>query len=160
VIAGFQSCDPSGGGTWTASEWASLITLFSEVKFKKFSMHFWPVNLSSTTILNTPTLGNGLAISGVLSSVAAAPTTFNQVVDNADAVVYKFLNDYSDKVFVHTIKGTDISWAIVTTPNPGSYAGCPGSIQYFGNGFPTNAGAGMALILYTMVGFYKFRSRI
>jgi len=157
LISGFQNADPSGGAgsTWTASEWAALISLFSEVKMKSFEMHFWPINLSSTAA-GTALLGNGLCISGVLSTVAAAPGATNVVLDNADAVIYKFQNDYSDKVFVHRVKGTDLSWAIVTTPNPGSFAGVPGSIQYFGDGFIHTT----ALIFYTLVGFYSFRSRI
>jgi len=155
IIKGFQSVDPSGAGTWTASEWASLISLFSEIKFDSFEMKFWPVNHSSTA-LTTATLGNGLAISGVLSTVTVAPTTWNAVIDNADSQIYAFMNDTTDRVFVHRIKGTEISWAIVTTPNPGSYAGCPGSIQYYGNGLVT----AQPLLLYSMVGIYSFRSRI
>jgi len=120
-----------------------------------FTIEFWNTNLLSSS-LSTSTLGNGLAISGVLSSVASAPTTWNQVVDNADSVVYPFINDHSGRVFRHSLKGTDLNWAVVTTPNPGSYAGCPGSIQYYGNGLPTAE----PLLLYTMIGVYSFRSRI
>jgi len=155
VLSGFQTVDPSGGGTWTASEWATLVTLFSEVQFQSFEMIFWPVNLAST-MMATATLGSSIAISGVLSTVTAAPTAVNQVLDNADSRIYSFINDHDTKLTKHRIVGTDISWAIVTTPNPGSYAGCPGSIQYYGNGLPVT----VALLFYTMVGIYKFRSRI
>lgn len=156
VIAGFQSADPSGGGTWTASEWAALTSLFSEVQMSKFTVEFWPVRLASTLLAGSAASGNGLVISGVLSTVTVAPAAWNAVNDNADAKIYSFANDTTHQPFSHTIVGTDLSWAIVTTPNPGSFAGCPGSIQYFGNGFIPST----ALLLYQPVGYYKFRSRI
>jgi len=150
VLASYQTADPSGGGTWTATEWASLVTLFSEVKMKRFTCHF--VRALNTGIA----AGQGIAVSGVLSTVAAAPTTYSQVYDNADANVYNLLNDTSLHGYKHTIKGTDLTWAIVTTPNPGSYAGCPGSIQWYGNGITINSTVGQVHIS----GHYLFRSRI
>lgn len=149
LLNGFQGADPSGGGTWTATEWASLITLFSEVKMKSFSITF------NRTFDTTIQLGNVLMVSGALSTIAAAPTTYSQVFDNADAKMYQVQADTSKTGYTHTIRGTDLSWAIVTTPNPGGYAGCPGSIQYIGT-----FTASKAVLLLSMHGVYAFRSRI
>jgi len=154
VLSGYQNADPSGGAgsTWTAAEWASLITLFSEVRNVSFSIKINPYR-------NNLLLQSGaLYVSGVLSSLAAAPTTADQCFDNADAKNYSIGTDSTRFGFSHTVKNTlsELSWAIVTTPNPGSYAGCPGAIQWFGNGFT----ASVAVIQYAVEGIYEFRSRI
>jgi hypothetical protein len=154
VIAGYQNADPSGGAgsTWTASEWSALISLFSEVKMKKFSLRFCPFNNSNG---NTK-FGGHMVISGVLSTIAAAPTTYAQVWDNADATQFQIVQSTAKSGKYHAIEGTGLSWAVVTTPNPGSYAGCPGGIQYYASGMV--ATTGYADLLYE--GFYLFRSRI
>jgi len=152
VMAGFHSADPSGGSgsTWTSVEWASLVALFSEVKLGRFSIHFSPY------VQNTQLLKGRLLISGVLSSVAAAPATKDNVWDNADAKVYNLGVETSLHGYVHTIRGSDLNWAVVTTPNPGSYAGVPGSIQWFGDGYTISLGFADT----DLEGIYKFRSRI
>jgi len=152
VISSYHNADPSGGvgSTWTSAEWAALITLFSEVKMDSFSVHF------SGYKSNTQLLNNRIVISGVLSSVSAIPTTYDTVWDNADAVVYCLNTETSLHGYTHTIKGTDLSWAIVTTPNPGSYAGVPGSIQFYGTAFTVT----LPYLNTDLSGVYSFRSRI
>jgi hypothetical protein len=155
ILAGYQNADPSGGSgsTWTASEWSALVSLFSEVRMKSFSIRFsspYPRDPDFNT--NT---GNFIVLSGVLSSVASAPTTAAQVWDNADARPFNLQHTQRD-VILHTIKGTDLNWAIVTTPNPGSYAGVPGSIQWYGSTYPASTTCGVIFI----EGIYQFRSRI
>jgi hypothetical protein len=150
VLQGYENADPSGGSgsTWTATEWSALITLFSEVKMDIFQLWFSPVA--------GLTQGAPLIISSVLSSVTANPTSVNQVLDNADAEAYQFCVDKSKHPYKHTLKGTNLGWAVVTTPNPGSYAGCPGAIQYYGDGYST----GTTVAKLYIMGVYSFRSRI
>jgi len=102
------------------------------------------------------TQGNQLWISSALSSISANPTSTTQVLDNADAKLYRFASCTNGSPFIHTLKGTDLNWAVVTTPNPGSYAGCPGAIQFYGDGYSTSSTVGKLGI----VGVYSFRSRI
>jgi len=158
VISGYQNADPSGGSgsTWQANEWSSLTALFSEVKLIEFSMAFTPVSPEDTKLPSTNG-GNVVYISGVLSSVAANPSSKAQVFDNADAKMWTALSSTTGKPFVHTIRPRGpLNWAIVTTPNPGSYAGCPGAIQYYGEGFVVST----PIFAITMYGVYQFRSRI
>jgi hypothetical protein len=150
VIASYENADPSGGtgSTWTATEWSAIVSLFSEVKLKLFQLWF--------TAVQGLTQGNQLWISSALSSLSANPTSTTQVLDNADAKLYRFASCTESNPFIHTLKGTDLNWAIVTTPNPGSYAGCPGGIQFYGDGYSAGATVGKLGI----IGVYSFRSRI
>jgi len=149
VVSGYENADPSGGSgsTWTALEWSSLITLFSQVKMHKFTCHF-------TADIGL-TQGQVIAVSGVLSSLAGNPSTFDNSWDNADSKLWA-PKEVSLHGFVHSISGSDLNWAIVTTPNPGSYAGVPGAIQWYGSGF----GATVTVGQVSMEGIYCFRSRI
>jgi len=150
VIASYENADPSGGtgSTWTATEWSAITSLFSEVKMDIFQLWF--------TAVQGLTQGNQLWISSALSSISANPTSTTQVLDNADAKLYRFASCTESNPFIHTLKGTDLNWAIVTTPNPGSYAGCPGAIQFYGDGYSASSTVGKLGI----VGVYSFRSRI
>jgi hypothetical protein len=150
ILTGYQNADPSGGSgsTWTATEWSSLTSLFSEVRCTKFSLHFGRIA--------GLTQGNPIYISGVLSTVGANPTSTNQVWDNADAQIWNCASETSVHPIKHTIVQSDVAFAIVTTPNPGSYAGCPGAIQYYGDGFSTST----VVTKIAIEGFYEFRSRI
>lgn len=103
-------------------------------------------------------VGSPLWISGVLSSVAAAPTTVENVLDNADAVQYQFGIETTRTALKHTLRPRGKpQWAVVTTPNPGSYAGIPGSIQYYAGDLPISTGH---LMYYSNVVICEFRSRI
>jgi hypothetical protein len=150
IVTGYQNADPSGGAgsTWTASEWSSLTSLFSEVRFTKFVLHFGRVA--------GLTQGNPVYISGVLSTVGANPSSTNQVWDNADAQILQLASETAQRPVKHSIVQSDVAFAIVTTPNPGSYAGCPGAIQYYGDGFATST----VVIKLAIEGYFEFRSRI
>jgi hypothetical protein len=158
IVSGYQNADPSGGSgsTWTSTEWSALTSLYSEVRMIEFSIYFTPVSPEDTKNITTSG-GNAVTVSGVLSSVAAAPTSRAQVWDNADAKIFCCLSMTTGKPYKHTIRpGRKLNWAVVTTPNPGSYAGCPGAIQYYGDGMVASA----PLFAVSMEGIYEFRSRI
>jgi hypothetical protein len=158
VIAGYQNADPSGGSgsTWTSAEWSALTSLYSEVRLRSFEIWFTPVSPEDTKLPST-SAGNILYVSGVLSSIAAAPTTRAQVLDNADAKIWTPLSSTTGRPFVHKIRPRGRpQWASVTSASPGSYAGCPGAIQWYGDGFPVSTN----LMAISMIGYYEFRSRI
>jgi hypothetical protein len=158
LLAGYQNADPSGGSgaTWTSAEYSTISALFSQVRLIEFSIYFSPVSPEDTKQINTSG-GNACYVSGVLSSVSAAPTTRTQVWDNADAKIFNCLSMTTGRPFKHTIRPRGkLGWAVVTTPNPGSYAGCPGAIQYYGDGFSPS----VPCFSISMEGIYEFRSRI
>jgi len=157
LLAGYQNADPSGGSgaTWTSTEWTNIIALYSQVRLIEFSVFFTPVSPEDTKQINTSG-GNAVYVSGVLSSVAAAPTLRSQVWDNADCKIFTCLSMTTGKPYKHTIKPKSCNWAIVTSPNPGSFAGCPGAIQYYGDGFANS----VPCFGVSMEGIYEFRSRI
>jgi len=157
VLAGYQNADPSGGSgaTWTAQEWSAITTLYSQVRLVEFKVSLIPVPQFDTKLAGD--ISNYLTISSVLSSVAAAPTSSHAVYDNADAKIYTPFAMTTGKPIVHILRPRGRpQWAVVTTPSPGSYAGCPGAIQWYADQLPVSAVIFMLLI----EGIYEFRSRI
>jgi len=157
LIGGYQNADPSGGSgaTWTSSEWSTITALYSQVRMISFSVIFTPVAPEDTKVI-TSSGGNAAYVSGVLSSLATAPTTRSQVFDNADCKIFCPLSMTTGRPYVHTIRPRSVNWAVVTSPNPGSFAGCPGGIQYYGDGYPITT----PIFAVSMMGIYEFRSRI
>jgi len=159
VIAGYDNADPSGGtgSTWTASEYSSLAALFSQIRVIGYQVWFTPVNPNSTVINSNSNGVQGIFIASVLSSLAGAPSTAGQVLDNADCKEWCCFTTAQPHPYVHNVRYTgNINWASINTPNPGSYAGCPGAIQWYGGGFQNAE----AVFRISHVGIYEFRSRI
>jgi len=154
VMAGAFNCDPSGSGSWTASEWSALTTLYSEVKVIWFKVTFNIAPQSDSKIDGTAP-GNSLYVSAVMSNIGATPTSSAQVYDNAGAKVYQVFHTRGMPVS-HKLRQRDLNYAIVTTPSPGSYAGCSGGIQWWMDQLPVSVTIGYAKI----EGVYEFRSRI
>jgi hypothetical protein len=158
VLASYQNADPSGGSgaTWASSEWSNLIAMFSEVRLKSFTVNFVPVPPEDSKIAGT-TAGNYLFTSTVLSSISSAPTTSAQVFDNADGKMWTLFSRTASRGLRITLRPRrPLNWAVVTTPNPGSYAGCPGAIQWFADQLPVST----TCMCIKMEGIYEFRSRI
>jgi hypothetical protein len=154
VTKGYETADPSGGGTWTAAEWNNLTPLFSEVRLVEFKIHlaFTGVYDSNAWQGTNPTFVWNTS----LSTPGAAPTAISVVWDNASA---KVLNPVvgNGKVYTMVVKPrSGLAWAAVGSADPGSYAGCPGSINYYGENFPNSISVGF----YYQEGIYEFRSRI
>jgi len=157
ILDGYQTVDPSGSGpsTWTANEWASLIALFAQVRFKSFSVTFLP-DSAFTSVLGTTATGNPLAIGSNLSSAYSLPGSYAVVMDNADAKLYCLTTDRMQHGYKHTIHAEGIGWAATGTPSPGSYAGTTGFIQFHGRGYPVSLNIGYVW----PEGVYEFRSRV
>jgi hypothetical protein len=155
VLSGYETADPSGGGTWTASEWSNIITLFSEVRVVSFALHYTITGSTDTNTMigNTPYLG----MSGSLTTLVAAPTSFPVVVDNADGININPYPRFDGGFTTFKVKyKTPVSWAATSAPNPGAFAGCPGSIGWYGADFPNT----QAIASYWIEGIYEFRNRI
>lgn len=158
VLAGYQNADPSGGSgsTWTASEWTTLTSLYSQVRLVKMTVWFMPIPPALDSKV-AGDISNYLIISSVLSSVASAPTSSAQVHDNADAKIHTLFTTSNPRPIKHVLRPKGkLNWAVVTTPNPGSYAGCPGAIQWYSD---TLVVSQVQMAIKTE-GIYEFRSRI
>jgi len=157
VFAGAFNCDPSGGtGGWTSDEWSALTALFSEVRVIKFTVHFMIAAPPVDSKIDGTLPGNTFTVSSVLSNIGATPTSSAQVFDNADAKVYSLYHTQRTPI-QHTLKQRNrLNFAIVTAPAPGSYAGCYGGIQWYGD----NVAASVTLGYAKIEGIYEFRSRI
>lgn len=155
VAKGFASADPSGGSgsTWTATEWSPITNLFSEVRLVWFRVHI----SFAPSIPTTESVAPVFAISSVLNSVASAPTSINTVMDNADSKLWQTIQQTRLVAPFFTLRPRQLlNFAVTTTPNPGSYAGCPGSIQWYGAGHV----ASTTIARVICEGVYEFRSRI
>jgi hypothetical protein len=143
------SCDPSASGS-NFPEWAQLSVLFQQVRLVEFCAQFCcPRNDTSSTQNFQP-----LAIGSSLAT-AASPGSYAAVADLADCKYYSFWKDTSPLGYTHHLKPGHLQWAIVSTPNPGNYAGCPGGIQLYAAGGASPSTALQALVW----GVYEFRSR-
>jgi len=154
IAAGYETCDPSGGGTWTATEWASLTGLFNQVRCSKFVLHCVKgQNVASSGTGATPYIVFG----STLATPTGAPGTVGIVWDNSDAKVHCPSNVSGSGMIVHaiTLDKSFVDFASIATPNPGSYAGCPGGILYYGANFSN----GMTVLQYFLEGFYELQSR-
>jgi hypothetical protein len=151
----FIAADPSASG-WNSPEWATLSALFSEFRLVELGVRICRNYLASVT--------TGVATLAICSNLgsAANPGSYAAVADNADAVLYSYLDTsrFTDgrSGVVHRMHATDLNWSQVTTPTVEPYAGAPGSIQLYAD----NAlASGTDSILYQILiwGIYEFRIR-
>jgi len=142
VVSSVVVADPSS----QFSEWSSLITLYTQVRIRALRVQIIPaIGL---------TQGYALAVAGSMSSLAA-PTAYSTIAENADSVLI-YLGQTGVRGYTHRLKLTrNIEFANTGTPVPGDYAGCPGAIQIYGEGFTASATVASTLV----EGFYEFRSR-
>jgi len=162
IIDTYFPCDPSSTGT-NFPEWSTLSALFSEFKLVEFGVQLtrggYSVDgTSSGTFRNS---SNPLMVAGNLGT-AAAPGSYANLADNADAKLYPFMTDATATGHHHMISSADtraqnIQWSQVTTPTVEPFAGAPGSIQVYSSG----GGASIAGVCHVLVwGIYDFRSRV
>jgi len=157
VVQSFLSADPSGGSgsTWTATEWTALTSLFTEVRLRAVRMHIcWSAPFDTNAWQSLTTL---LAITPSLVSISSNPASIAAVWDNPESKLFNvnLLRSGSGISIIELRPRTLLNFATTAVPNPGSYAGCPGSIAWYGLGFPISANIGS----YVIEGFYEFRNR-
>jgi len=150
VFAFSVPADPSSAG-YNFSEWSDLAALFGEVRILAFEIQMCTYrNLATAVTAATP------VIVGFNSNGSAAPTTEGQV---ATLVESRYWAAYSDattagsRFSVRYDSRLDFSLTSSVTDTP--YAGCPGSFQAYGTGFPNSSSDAKVLVL----GLYQFRAR-
>lgn len=147
VVAQSFLCDPT---SLPLSEWSTFASLFDEVKITGFcvalapyqstgnSANFGPLNVGSFT-RTTATPASAVAVLVAPDSVLTSSVSQAQL-------------SYKHKMDVPR----DILFAATSSPAPGPYAGCPGSIQCYGSGF----GVSIATHVYAVIAHYHLRGRL
>jgi len=162
VLAAALPFDPSAtlsstfGSGAIFSEWTSNSNQWQNVKVLQFEAEFVRVQTDDTK----GDIPEPLAIASSTSPTLVVPSSFQQVIDNGDAQLWPVIQDYSGRGRYHSTRLTQLSWALTSTPNPGSSSGigsgCPGSIIMYGAGYPNSVQ--VCSIKYT--GTYLLRTRV
>ena len=156
VIAGNIPADPSSSGL-NITEFGQWATLFAQVRLLGMVTHW-----NCRTVLGSGGDTGVLCIASDMSSLVGTPTSQGVVLDNAGAFTWNYLRDnFSSRGKRIALQmSTQPTWADVTTPNPGNNVGCPGSIIYYGDDFPTAGSTTSTPFADVMVTVYlQFRSR-
>jgi hypothetical protein len=162
VLAGAIPFDPSAtlsaifGSGSLFSEWTNFVNTWQNVRVLQFEAEFVRVNTDDTK----GDIPEPLAIASSTSPTLVVPSTFQQVIDNGDAQLWPVIQDYSGRGRYHATRMSGITWALTSTPNPGTSsgisAGCPGSIIFFGTGYP----ASVQVCSIKFTGTYLLRTRV
>jgi len=140
-------CDPT---SLPLSEWSTFASLFDEVKIKTFLVRLATVQSTAMVAQSSP-----LHV-GSFTRTTATPSSALSV-DVAPDSVLMTSTQTSQLAYTHKMKvPRDLLFAATSSPAPGPYAGCPGSIQVFGNGMPSTASTHE----YVVVGRYHLRGRL
>lgn len=139
--------DPSTAG-YSFAEWSSFTALYSEIKFVAMEIQIVPV-LPNTS-------GSPLFV-GYRYDTNAAPTAIAQVTQLASCRAYNIMRDTSSSSFrMLARKRGPLNWSPTSTVVVNTYAGCPGSFQIWGFGYPNSVN----LALVRVRGIYAFRGRV
>jgi len=162
VLAGAIPFDPSAtlsstfGSASMFTEWTNYSNTYQNVKVLQFEVEMVRVQTDDTK----GDIPEPLIIASSTSPSLVVPSTFQQVVDNGDSQIWPVIQDYSGKGRYHAVRMSQLTWALTSTPNPGSStgigAGCPGSIILFGTGYP----ASVQIISIKITGTYLLRTRV
>jgi hypothetical protein len=146
TISAFLPFDPSSTG-FNFSEWSSLAALFTEFRLVEYSAQF--VAAFNTGIGQMP-----LAI-GSNISYSSAPTSYGQVINQADSKIWAGQHDTSRLGYTHVCAVNDLGWSLTSSVTATPYAGAPGCIQIYSDMQGATVNIGRVLC----VGIYEFRSR-
>jgi hypothetical protein len=150
VLAISIPADPSSSG-YNFSEYSDLVAIFNEVRIMAFSVQLAPIIDNATALIaGTP------VIVGFNTVSSAAPSTEGQVTNLIDSVYWTCGADRSTRGSVFHVKyDSRLDFSTTTSVTTTPYAGCPGSYQLYGSGYPNSTVIGKALVL----GMYQFRGR-
>lgn len=156
-IAGMIPCDPSAtlssvfGSVAMFNQWSSWVVLFRNIKCVAFEVKMLPCYTDEVK----GDIAHALIVSGNLQAQITA-SNYGGLSDNTDSQLYNPTLDTASKGLYHSIRHRkSLQWADVNTPVPGGYAGCPGSISFYGAGFP----ASTQLVLIHVTGTYLLSNR-
>jgi len=162
ILAGSIPFDPSAtlSSTFNAAvlfpEWSSYSGFWSQVKVRRFEIQMVRLYTDDTKGDNYAPI----AIASNPSAILVVPSSYAQAIDNGDSQLWNSVQDYSGVNKYHAVNMTQVSWASVATPNPGSSTGiacgCPGQIQMYDNFLPNST----QIYGIKVSGHYTFRGRV
>jgi hypothetical protein len=148
VLNSFIPFDPSSAG-YGFNEWASLSSLFNEVKHVATEIQLVPYEYTGS--------GSPLYISYRFDS-ASAPGSVSAVVGSATLRLYNITRDTSPKGLQVLARSRDpLNWSPTSTVVTSAYAGAPGCFQFYGSGYDPSGIQNLCLI--RVRGIYAFRGR-
>jgi len=157
-MSNITSITTSAGGVWAAavitnpsssfSEWSLFAPLFDEVKLELFSVAvFCSQQITSSA--------SGTMVMGAFLNNTTTPASANAVLMSGSSRPVSVCN-YTSIPSKIVLKPGVLNWASTSSPSPGPYAGCPGSIQVYGTSLPVSLSIGSM----TLVGRYILRGRL
>jgi hypothetical protein len=146
VLAEVWPADPS---VFPYGDWSSFSSLFDEVKFAHMKVHLWvydPIAVAT---------GQPAGVSGSFLRTTAAPSSLQSVATAGNSQLVSMVNT-SPTSHVVSLSGGSLGWAATSSPNPGPFAGCPGSCQLYASGLTPSVSVGT----YMVVAHYHLRGRL
>lgn len=121
VLSTYIACDPS---TFTVGDWKQYNAMYGEVKLLAAKIVFFR-GQSNTAI-------RPVACAGTLGTTGA-PTSYIGVLDNPRSLYFVPAADTSNRGRTLSLKWRNLNFANTATPDPGSFAGCPGGFGVYGD---------------------------
>jgi hypothetical protein len=150
VLAVAIPADPSSAG-YNFAEYADLSAIFTEVRILAFSIQTAPIIDNATAL----TAGTPVLV-GFNPNVSSAPASEGAVATLIDSTYWLAGADRSTRGSIfHVNYDRRLDFSLTSSVTVTPYAGCPGSFQLYGSGYPNGSVIGKALVL----GLYQFRGR-
>jgi hypothetical protein len=130
------------------TSWSTFNTLFDELKCVGLRVQFVPVAGAST--------GAIFAVGSLISTSGASPSSVADVLSCPDANLVA-VGSTAPLGHIHKMRyPKDLLYATIAAPQPGPFAGCPGSIRIYGQNF----GATTRSIEVNIRATFIFRGRV
>jgi hypothetical protein len=150
VLAISIPADPSSAG-YNFAEYSDLSAIFTEVRILALSIQAAPIIDNATAL----TAGTPVLV-GFNPNVSSAPASEGAVASLIYSTYWNAGADRSSRGSIfHTNYDTRLDFSLTSSVTVTPYAGCPGSYQLYGSGYPNGSVIGKVLVL----GLYQFRGR-
>jgi hypothetical protein len=150
VLAVAIPADPSSAG-YNFAEYTDLSAIFTEVRILALSIQLAPIIDNATAL----TAGTPVLV-GFNPNVSSAPASEGAVASLIDSTYWTAGADRSTRGSIfHVNYDSRLDFSLTSSVTVTPYAGCPGSYQLYGSGYPNSSVLGKALVL----GLYQFRGR-
>jgi len=157
LLAGSIPFDPSVtlgspfGSVAIFDEWKSVAALFGRIKLKEFTISMTPAYIDET---KGDTFGL-MALCSNASGTIVTPSTYDQIADNADSVIWNPIRDQSGVAKVHSFRPRGLGWASTATPGGVTGLGCPGQFLILASSLPNSS----TILTFKLVGTYLVDNR-
>lgn len=150
VLAVAIPADPSAAG-YNYAEYSDLSAIFAEVRILSLAIQLVTVLDNAAAVI-----AQGPCLVGFNSTLSSAPGSEGAVASLADSTYWQAGADRSTKGSIfHVNYDPRLDFSITSTVTVTPFAGCPGSFQIYGSGFPNASVVGRVLVL----GLFEFRGR-